>query len=141
MDNIALDIKREFSTSLEKMWDAWTDPKELAQWFSPEKMTTVVDQLDFKVNGEYRIIMKNAEGKEHVAKGVYKSIQPKNELSFTWMWEGADEHETLITVHFKELDQSTQMHFRHERFESEKAKEMHNEGWESTFNKLDAQVK
>ena len=36
MDDIALEITRTFDASAEDLFDAWTDPEQVAQWYGPE---------------------------------------------------------------------------------------------------------
>ena len=141
MENIALETKKTFDAPLEKVWKAWAEPEQLSEWFSPETMKTIVDKMEFKEGGNYRIIMQNSEGKDHVAVGTYKKISPMNELVFTWKWEGSEDEDTLITLQLAEIDSGTEMNFKHERFDTEKARDMHNEGWISTFKKLSTLLK
>jgi len=48
----ALQVKRTFQASRERVFRAWTDAKELARWFAPPSdYSTVVPELDLRVGG------------------------------------------------------------------------------------------
>ncbi|MBI4093368.1 SRPBCC domain-containing protein, partial [Candidatus Kaiserbacteria bacterium] len=57
----------------------------------------------------------------------------------TWQWQNGDTwgSETLVTVDFKPVGDKTEMTMTHSGFADEKQKEMHNQGWSSSFNKLE----
>lgn len=84
-------IRREFSTSLERLWQAWTDPVEIAQWMG-RAIVTHCDtlEMDVKAGGRYRIRMHVSDGTTPTVYGNFREVQPMRRLSFTWQWEGKD---------------------------------------------------
>ena len=46
-----VDIVRVFDAPRALVWQAWTDPKMLAQWFGPRGFTASVPELDVRVGG------------------------------------------------------------------------------------------
>ena len=54
----SLKIRRQFKAPREKVFRAWTDPKEISKWFAPsDSYETKVTALELKVGGKYRIEM------------------------------------------------------------------------------------
>ena len=135
-------ISRTFDASLEDLFDAWTDPKQVAQWYGPEGFAkSDIHSFDLKPGGGYSLTMNAPDGAKHKLRGTFKTIERPRKLSFTWQWEG-DENpmggaETLVTVEFKAVGTKTEMQFKHEGFVNEQAKESHTMGWTSSFNKLE----
>jgi uncharacterized protein YndB with AHSA1/START domain len=87
--------------------------------------------------------MNGPAGEKYNLIGIFKKIDRPHILSFTWQWEEGGKNnmmgnETLITVEFKQEGDKTVMNFRHEGFVNQEAKESHNKGWSSSFNKLAA---
>lgn len=135
----SLEIRRTFSASRKRMFDAWTNPELLARWFHPsEGMSTTVSQLDLEIGGHYRFIMHGNE-QDHVIGGVYQEIEPLEKLAFTWQWESeAAAPQMLVTVSFNEIDdQNTELVLFHERFPHIEERDNHEQGWNGTFNELE----
>ncbi len=58
-------ISREFAAPRELVWQAWNDPKHMAQWWGPHQFTNPVCELDVRVGGAYRIVMRGPDGVEY----------------------------------------------------------------------------
>jgi len=134
----ALRLSRAIKADPETVFRAWTEPEHLNQWSAPEGMD-VTAEVDLRVGGSYRLRMKNADGEEYIAVGVYREIDPPRRLSYTWTWEHGEHEvgETLITVEFKDLGGSTEVHLTHELLPHEESRAAHEQGWESCLNRLE----
>ena len=70
------------------------------------------------------------------ATGETAVSEPIEKLLFTWGWEsdGPRGHETRVTVRLTETDDgATLMRFEQRVFETEKSRDSHGQGWESSF--------
>lgn len=67
-------IKRAFNAPIHLVWEAWTQPEHIAQWWSPKGMATRVIEHDFKVGGKWKYAMPMPDGKEFIANGEYTVI-------------------------------------------------------------------
>src|SRR3989337_2780421 len=67
-------ITRLFDAPRELVWKAWTDPKQLMQWWGPKGFTSPVCKQDFRVGGKYLYCMRSPEGKDYWSTGVYREI-------------------------------------------------------------------
>jgi uncharacterized protein YndB with AHSA1/START domain len=76
-------IRRTFDAPRALVWRAWTDPKIMAQWFGPRMFTTPVCELDVRVGGALRIVMRGPDGNEYPMKGVFTEVVPEERLVFT----------------------------------------------------------
>jgi len=63
-------ITRVFDAPRALVWQAWTAPKMMAQWFGPRGFTSSVPQLDVRVGGGLRIVMHGPDGNDYPMKGV-----------------------------------------------------------------------
>jgi len=120
------------------VFEAWTDPKQLNLWSAPEPMD-VEAEVDLRVGGRYRILMKGSHGGVFTAVGEYREIDPPNRLSYTWKWEeaGNDYYDTLVTVEFHDRDGATEVVLIHELFPNAEIAGKHNEGWTSCLTRLE----
>lgn len=140
-DRIALAITRTFDAPRERVFAAWTDPKQVALWMGPGEMRCEVTALDARAGGSYRLVLHaGAGGARHIARGTYRAVEPPERLVFTWAWEDPETHaagpETLVTLTLRALGDRTELTLRHEGFESESARDSHQGGWTQCFDKL-----
>jgi uncharacterized protein YndB with AHSA1/START domain len=110
---------RVFDASPERVYKAWTDPKQLARWFPPEGLTAPVCELDVRVGGAMRIDMKGPEGEPFKGqlfpgRGVYREVAPNKRLAFTFTPEmdGRAMPTVLMTVEFEDLAGKTKITIR-----------------------------
>ncbi len=103
-------LTRVFDAPRALVWKAWTDPKMMAQWFGPRGFTTPVCELDVRVGGALRIVMRGPDGNDYPMKGVFRDVAPPERLVFTNIATDRDgkhllEGETAVT--FVEKDDKT----------------------------------
>ena len=62
-----LTITRVFDAPCEVVFEAWTDPDQVAQWFGPEGFETPREHvaIDLRVGGRYDLTMVQRDGAEH----------------------------------------------------------------------------
>ena len=137
----ALHLSRHFDAPREIIFRAWTDPSWLVRWMGPQQCTCPHAEADLHVGGALKIAIRNAEGKDHWAQGVYQVIEPPARLAFTWRWDQKDGSlgaEMLIEIEFLDRDGGTEMVFTQTRFPTEDSREQHEGGWNSSFESLAA---
>ena len=142
-DQTVLQITRTFRASREKVFQAWTTPGALKQWFGPSAEFSIpVAELDLRVGGRYRIQMVDPKGQTHTAIGEYREIARPEKLVFTWSWEGGagcDETplgETLVTIELRQKATETEMTLTHELFPNAQTRDNHYEGWNGCLERL-----
>ena len=67
-------ISRTFAAPRSVVWQAWTNPAHLAQWWGPRDFTNPVCELDVRVGGTYRIVMRSPEGREYPIVGTFREV-------------------------------------------------------------------
>jgi uncharacterized protein YndB with AHSA1/START domain len=78
-----LTIVRSFAAPRALVWQAWTDPKHLAKWWGPDGFANPVCEVDLRVGGALKILMRARDGKEYPMGGVFKEIVAPEKLVFT----------------------------------------------------------
>lgn len=79
----AFRISWVFDAPRELVWQAWTEPKRMAQWWGPRVMTTPVCELHVRVGGAYRIVMRAPDGTEYPMEGVFREVVAPERLVLT----------------------------------------------------------
>ena len=77
-----LEIVRVLAASPDEVFDAWTDPVLMAQWFFAHPSWTVDVEADVRVGGRYRLVMKSPDGSEMETHGEYREIARPGRLCF-----------------------------------------------------------
>ena len=135
----SLRVSRVIRADPETVFRAWTEPGQLSRWSAPEGVDVDCAEVDLVVGGRYRIRMKNPEGQEFNAVGVYQRIDRPHLLSYTWQWEEQEHNvgETLVTVQFYDRGGATEVVLVHERFPTAEDMAKHEQGWSSCVNRLE----
>lgn len=88
-------VTREFIAELSDVWDAFTKPEILDQWWAPQPWLSKTKQMDFKVGGRRFYAMVSPEGHEHWCIQDYTSIKPKTNFQFIDAFADKDENINL----------------------------------------------
>lgn len=82
-DDRELVLTRLIDAPREKLFQCWTVPALLKQWFAPAPFTTPVAELDLRPGGSSRIVMRDPGGTEYPNQGVYLEVVENEKLVFT----------------------------------------------------------
>lgn len=133
-------LKQRFSASREAVFKAWTEPDSVKKWFRPggDNVLILDVEMDVRVGGSYRLTMGYETGESWSIVGDYQEVEPPKKLVYTWSYEepNMDIGETLITVEFNDVGNSTEISLSHKRFSQEQARDAHLSGWEACFESL-----
>ncbi|TQV85081.1 SRPBCC family protein [Aliikangiella coralliicola] len=131
-----LTINRKFSTSVNQLFEAWKNPEVMQRWFAPGDMSVPEASVDFRENGEYRIVMQESDGEQHVVGGTYKKIEENKTLVFSWRWEGSPAT-TLVALQFNAINESSsELVLSHSEFADQEACDKHEQGWNGCLANL-----
>ena len=124
----SLHLKHKVAASRARVFQAFTDPAELAKWWAPEGFSEPSGAIDLRVGGSYRWSMRAPDGDMYVATGTFTEIDAPKKLVQTWQWEGNDDVTTL-TLLFHERGEETEIELLHEGFDEKARADKHEEGW------------
>lgn len=88
-------FSREFDAELSLVWDAYTKPELLDQWWAPKPWTSKTKVMDFEVGGRRFYAMVSPEGDEHWSIQRYTSISPKTNFKLWNAFADKDENPEL----------------------------------------------
>jgi uncharacterized protein YndB with AHSA1/START domain len=114
---------------------AWTEPQQLAQWFSPAEAELHEFKADVKIGGAFRIHYTGKRG-EFIATGIYQEIVLNRRVKFSWTWEHYAMPDSVVTVEFEDLGETTRLTLRHEGLPDQEDADQHNHGWTSMVEKF-----
>src|SRR4051812_4500667 len=88
-----VDITKEFDASRDLVWDAYTKPELLDQWWAPKPLMSRTKVMEFREGGRRFYAMVTPDGQERWAVQKYTSITPKTNFKFFNAF--SDENENL----------------------------------------------
>jgi uncharacterized protein YndB with AHSA1/START domain len=69
-------MTRVFNAPRHLVFDAFSKPELLRQWFGPHGFSLVVCEVDLRVGGGFRFVLRGPDGKDMGMRGVYREIAP-----------------------------------------------------------------
>ena len=145
---LRVEIVRVIRASKQRVFDAWTRPEMIRQWFGPKGKTVADAAMDAYVDGEYRIAMNAGscedmpavEGvdmsRPSIVTGRYTRVQPYDLLEFTWKGNWNPDEETLVTIELRDVEGGTELKLTQEPFLTEQSRDGHSAGWNSSLPNL-----
>jgi uncharacterized protein YndB with AHSA1/START domain len=136
----SLRVEQQVAAPIEKVFEAWTDPRSMANWLAPnDEFGPTEAQVDVQVGGTYEVRMyPPGQDGPSIVSGQYCCIEPLRRLSFTWAWGTPhfDTQETQLTLDFQPQGGATRVTLIHERFRDQGSRDSHAKGWQGCLQRL-----
>ena len=131
-------IERSFDASAEDVFDAWTSPEVMRRWFhcAPD-WDTPVAEVDLRVGGRVRVVMRKTDGTEVEAQGEYAVIDRPHRLVMTWTFDDDPSNEELIELSFSESEGATTVLMVNSGISTDRRRDAQDAGWRGCFDELD----
>jgi uncharacterized protein YndB with AHSA1/START domain len=88
-------VNREFAAELPLVWDAYTKPELLDQWWAPKPWESRTKFMDFREGGRRFYAMVSPDGQERWAIQKYTSVSPKTNFKIFNAFADKDENPEL----------------------------------------------
>ncbi len=136
MNELEVKVSKVISAPIEKVFDAWLDPRTLAKFMQPmDGMSDAEVTNDASVGGRFSIVMVAGDNKMPHS-GKYVEIDRPKRLAFTWETDCSVDGST-VTLDFSEVDGgNTQIDLHHVKFIDEKTRDDHEGGWTGILDAL-----
>jgi uncharacterized protein YndB with AHSA1/START domain len=99
-------LTRVFKAPRQLVYDAFSKPELLKRWFGPRGWSLVVCEVDHRVGGGFRFVMRGPDGHDMGMRGTYKELNPPDRSVHM---ESFDDFpgESQVTAVFTEQDGQT----------------------------------
>ena len=130
-------IERTFEAPAEDVFEAWTSPRVMQRWLhcGPD-WDTPVAEVDLRVGGKVRVVMRRPDGTEAGAHGEYMLIDRPHRLVMTWTFDDDPSNEQLIELSFSESEGSTTVLMVNSRISIDERRDAQDEGWRGCLDEL-----
>ena len=144
--NRELVLTRHIDATPDRVFDAWTKPELVTQWFAPLPWTTPRAELDVRPGGSSMVVMCDPEGNEFPNRGVYLEVVKNERLvitdAYSTAWEPSEKPFMTLILTFEKEGGGTRYTAR-ARHWTEADREAHekmgfHEGWSQCTDQLAA---
>ena len=130
-------IERTFSASAEEVFDAWTSPEVMRRWLHPgPDWETPQAEVDLRVGGQVRVVMRRPDGTEIEMRGEYTLIDRPHRLVMTWTFGDEPSNEQVIELSFDESGGSTTVLLVNSRISTDERRDSQDWGWRGCLDRL-----
>jgi len=136
MAELTVDLNKIIHAPIEKVFDAWLNPKMMSKFMMGMPGMPESDvETDAREGGSFTIIM-HYRGEKFPHTGRYLEIRRPGKLVFTWASHHSLEDST-VTLNFTKIDENkTHISLSHVKFIDEEARSGHEAGWGNILDKL-----
>jgi len=127
----------------EFIWDIWTKPELISQWWVPKGFTNTIDEMDVYPGGVWRLVIHGPDGVDYPNYAKYEEVYKPRRLVFSHQNTNESDLKTWHTIVtlVEESDGMTKVTLIN-RFDSEEEKSKHIsefraiEGARQTFTRM-----
>ncbi len=106
----AIHIERVYDAPVNLVWEAWTDPKQVAKWWGPRGFTITTKSKDLRPGGTWVYTMHGPDGTDYPNHTTYHEVEQHKKLVYD---HGASDKNSApmfrVTVLFTDLKGKTKM--------------------------------
>ena len=135
-----LEFTRMIDAPRARVYEAWTNPEQIAKWFAPKPYQLIVNKMDFRPSGKFAMSMHGPDGNDFPFTGTYREVVPPAKLSWSGEFPGDPTDNISTVVTFEEEGSKTKLHVR-QSFQVMTAAVKHatagaKQGWTMTLDQL-----
>jgi len=104
-------ITRVFDAPRELVFEAWTDPKHVAQWWGPQGFTSTVHEMDVRPGGVWTLTMRGPDGTDYPSRIAFSEVVRPERLVY-WHGDDNDPQQFHVTITFEEEGDKTTLTMR-----------------------------
>ena len=101
-------VTRIIDAPRETVFEMWTNPKHIAEWWGPQGFTNTIEQMDVRPGGVWRFVMHGPNGVDHQNEIVYREVVRPERLVYSHLSEPHFD----VTVNFGEEGDKTKLALR-----------------------------
>jgi uncharacterized protein YndB with AHSA1/START domain len=106
-------ITRTLNAPIDLVWEVWTKPEHIVQWWGPNGFTNTITTMDMKPGGEWNLVMHGPDGTDYKNKSIFKEIILHKKI----VYEHDSSPKFTATIQFEEDGEQTYLRW-HMLFEN-----------------------
>ncbi len=128
--------------SPQSVFRAWTDPRLIVQWFGPKPNSLLSAEVDLRIGGAWKFLMKDNGVEKMGFEGKYLTISPSSHLILSWSKFETGSKQTRpslmsqVEIVLSEMGSGTDIRIVHSAIEDEAMRTGFSTGWEHGMKNL-----
>jgi uncharacterized protein YndB with AHSA1/START domain len=106
-------LSRTLNAPVALVWEVWTQPGHIANWWGPSGFTNTISTMDMRVGGEWNLVMHGPDGKDYINKSIFRELTLHKKI----VYEHLSYPKIVATIEFEDLGDKTRITW-HMLFES-----------------------
>jgi len=98
-------ISRTLNAPVELVWEMWTTPEHIANWWGPNGFTNTITKMDIKAGGEWDLVMHGPDGTDYKNKSVFKEVVLHKKI----VYEHVSHPSFISTIEFEAQGEKTEI--------------------------------
>lgn len=135
-----INISKDFNVPVELVFQAWTQPEQLKQWWKPMNNQLLEVKNELQPGGAIEYRFSRAAAEDLVIRGNYKEVEENSKLVYTWKWDlteaALEPSEYILTLNFIKQDNGSRLEIQQDSTEEQEAIQPHKEGWTQALDAL-----
>ncbi|MDB5018450.1 MAG: polyketide cyclase [Mucilaginibacter sp.] len=96
-------LSRKINAPIELVWEVWTKPEHIANWWGPNGFTNTIDMMDVVPGGEWHLVMHGPDGTDYINKSIFKEVIPFKKI----VYQHVSSPGLIATVEFEAQGEQT----------------------------------
>jgi uncharacterized protein YndB with AHSA1/START domain len=118
-ERVSVQVARRFDVSPRRIFDVWTDPRNVRGWLATPPLSAEVIELELKARQGRRFsLIVRRQGRDGTYAGEWIDVVAGQRLVFTWVDADVSKETTLVTVGFHPIPSAwaaTELRIEHTR--------------------------
>ncbi len=106
-------LTRILNAPVELVWEVWTDPEHIKNWWGPKGFTNTITKMDVAPEGEWDLVMHGPDGTNYKNKSVFKEVIKHKKI----VYDHVSTPKFITTIEFEAQGNKTLLNW-HMLFES-----------------------
>lgn len=105
-DNMAereLQFSRLLDAPIKLVWDIWTKPEHIKNWWGPEGFTMTILKMDVKAGGQWNLVMHGPDGTDYPTRIIFREIEKHKRI----VYEQLTQFLCVATIEFQAREGKT----------------------------------
>ena len=98
-------LERTLNAPIDLVWEAWTKPEHIANWWGPNGFTNTISKMDIRPGGEWDLVMHGPDGTDYKNKTIFREVTPLKKL----VYEHISSPHFIATITFEEHGDQTHL--------------------------------
>ena len=101
-------VSRLLNAPIEMVWEVWTNPNHLKNWWGPNGFTNTITKMDLVPKGQWLLVMHGPDGTDYDNESIFTEVIWHKKIAYHHL----SGHEFTATIQFEQRNNQTFMHWQ-----------------------------